>query len=153
MKKVLIVALMLFGIMFYPACKGTPTTPEPPTKTQDVVEFMYERALPIVDNGAPDPNGFTIWSDEFGGKWTKGNMTYLGNDQWMGEVSLFYSTAPYWVYTIDYKVIFDVAVAETIYARIKGSSEWIRLTCIENHSQMEGKWTKFYLDDKGIRVP
>lgn len=45
MKKILIVALMLWGIMFYPSCKGTPTTPDPPDPPKKYfnIQIIYIR--------------------------------------------------------------------------------------------------------------
>ena len=141
-------------LLVSPGCKNL-LGPDQPSKTHDIVEFMYERTLPIVDNNSTDTKGFSIWNKDLGGK-TVTQLTYLGNDQWMGEAYLFYSTAPYWIYTVDGKVMGDVwgYVAETFYARIQGSSEWVKLTCIEvEPTVIEGLAAKFYLDDKGIRVP
>jgi len=156
MKKVLIVALMFWGIMFFPGCKNFFGPSDPPTtKYSDIVEFMYERTKPVLDNNSTDPTGFTIWNT--GGGWTIKRLTYLGNDQWVGAKTLPYNKRdPYWINTVDLKVTGGVwgYVAETFYARVQGSSEWIQLTCIEVGSYpIEGLAAKFYLDDKGIRVP
>jgi len=161
-RKMLIFLFGLMFCMFIQTCKS-PNSPEPippippippkPIKTSDVLEFMYERTLPIIDNSEPDPQGLGVWSDEFS-TWTNLGVTYLGNDRWMTEeITLSYSKFPYYAYTIDYKVVFDTAVAETIYARIKGSSAWVKLTNVENVPYRRGKWAKFYLDSEGIRVP
>lgn len=150
-KNVLLIFLFLF-LLFPLACKS-PETPELPTKTQDVVEFMYKRTKPILDNNATGPLSFTVWSS--GGGWNIKRLTYLGNDQWVGAKALAYSKSPYWINTVDLKVMGGVwgYVAETFYARIQGSSEWVKLTCVEVEPGTAEIAAKFYLDDGAIIVP
>jgi len=114
---------------------------------------MYQRTKPVVDNNATGPNGFSIFNRAKGGQAV--GLRYLGNDQWKGEATLQYTTSPYWICTIDMKVTGAYeAVAETFYARIRGTSEWTELTCIEpDPNGTGGLAAKFYLDDKGIRIP
>ena len=155
MKKVLIVALMLWGIMFFPGCKNFFGPSDPPdTKYSDIVEFMYKRTKPIVDKNSTDPMGFTIWNAN-GGRAT-GKLTYLGNDQWMAAISLPYDKEyPYWVFTVDPKVtgVWET-VAETFYARIQGASEWRELTCVEVEPySVKGLAAKFFLTGGVIIIP
>jgi len=144
-------------LLFFVACNFedcNPNGPDDPSKIQDIVEFMYQRTLPIVDNDATGPKGFSIWNT--GGGRTIKRLTYLGNDQWVGAKALPYNKRdPYWICTIDMKVTGAYeAVAETFYARIQGTSEWTELTCIgPDPNGTGGLAAKFYLDDKGIRIP
>ena len=85
------------------------------------------------------------------------NLTYLGNNEWTGAITLIGTEeAPYQVYTIDGKATGDkyVAVAETFYVKVQGTSEWKELTCIgPDPDGTGGLAAKFWLYDGVITIP
>ncbi len=150
MKKISFFLIWAMVGLFAIACKSV-TNPEPPQKTNDIVEFMYVRDLPIISPGDPDTKGSSIWSDEFKGinmpPWTP-----AGQNTWGTEKTLYYSKKLYHIYTIDMKVTNGyVAVADTFYARVKGTQDWIKLST-SSKGDIVGKWADFYLNQEGIQT-
>jgi hypothetical protein len=123
--------------------KGS-TTITPPEKTDDMIEFMYRRDLPIITPNNPDTKGCSIWNDVYGGlilDWTQ-----ISQNQWTCSVGLRYDKSPYYIFTVDGKVITGYSsVAKTFFARVKGQADWIQLTTIEPNLRLTGEWAKFYL--------
>jgi hypothetical protein len=120
--------IFLFLFLLFPLACKSPNSPE----LRTIVEFKYKRTKPVLDNNSTDPKGFSIWNDIMGGHSIR-NLTYLGNNEWTGAITLIGTEeAPYQVYTIDGKATGDkyVAVAETFYVKVQGTSEWKELTCI-----------------------
>ena len=135
---------------FVSSCKLINGPSDTNSRTNDEVEFMYMRTLPIID-----PNGFYtdrmfVWSSQWAGTVF---LSSIESDQLTGSIVLDYnSQVPYYAFLIETKVTKDyIGVARTIFARIKSQSNWIQLTNIEQNSQAGGEWVKFFLDKNGIR--
>ena len=144
----------LFLARFVTGCKNIfgPSDPAS-TKTEDVIEFMYERTLPIISPNESDTKGCNIWSYVFAG-FTIYWEQQVAPNQWTCQQALKYTSSPYYFYLIDGKVISEYThIARTVFARIRGQANWIQLTAIENNFQVEGEWTKFLLDKNGIHIP
>jgi len=125
-------------------CKKTPTTPDVTYRTQDIVEFMYQRTLSIISPNNPDPNGMSIWHDEYGG-FSPNDWHSIGLNQWMCSQNLKYNQSPYFVNLVDGKTCIKwTQVARTIFARIKGQSNWMELISIEPDPE-GGERAKFLL--------
>ena len=146
--------IFLLGVMLcvpvFQTCKS-PNSPEP-IKTSDVLEFMYERVLPIVFPGHSDPNGFTIFNDDGGGRnphsWHK-----IAENKLMAEDELKYTGSQYMIWLSDPCVVpVQISIARKICVKIKGSSEWIELTRIKPNLFQDGEQAEFILDSKGIHA-
>jgi hypothetical protein len=152
-KNVFLIFLVCFACITFllvsPSCKS-PSSPEP-IKTSDILEFMYERVLPIIFPEYPDPDGFTIFNDDGGGR-NPHNWHKIAENKWMAEDELKYTGSQYMIWLNDPKVTgVYVPIARKISARIKGQ-EWIELTCIKPNLFEDGEQAEFILDAKGIHT-
>ena len=147
-RKILIFLLGVMLCMFIQTCKS-PNSPEP-IKTSDVLEFMYERVMPIIAPEYQDPDGFTIFNDDGGGR-NPHNWHKIAENKWMAEDELKYTGSEYMIWLSDPKVISTyVPIARKISARIKGQ-EWIELVTIKPfYYGTGGEQAEFILDAKGI---
>jgi hypothetical protein len=126
---------------------------KPPEKISDVVEFMYVRDLSIINPNAPDPTTPNpIESDEFGSTISvMPPYQFVGNG-WQVEYLLSYSSKLYHISTGDGKVSNGDAVADTFYARVRGTTSWTKLPTGPN-GKVPGRWANFYLNTNGITIP
>lgn len=148
-RKILIFLLgVVFCVPVFQTCKS-PSSPEP-IKTSDILEFMYERVLPIIAPEYPDPDGFTIFNDDGGGR-NPHNWHKIAENKWMAEDELKYTGSQYRIWLSDWKATGTyVPIARKIFARIKGQ-EWIELVTVGPlYDGSEGEEAEFILDAKGI---
>lgn len=137
----------LYLASFLPSCKS-PNGPEP-IKSSDFLEFMYERVLSIIAPNNEDPDGFTIFNDDGGGR-NPHNWHKITENKWMAEDELKYTGSQYMIWLSDPKVNSTYAsIGRRISVRIKGQ-EWIELTCIKPNPYRDGELAEFILDTKGI---
>lgn len=137
---------------FVPGCKNISGPSDPTPRTNDEVELMYARTLPIIyPGGFATEDSIQVTSNTEGGRTVP--LSLIGPDQWMGSTVLNYSKTPYYTFVIDTKVTKDfVGVARTISVRIKGQGNWIQLISIEQNPQAGGEWARFFIDKNGIRI-
>jgi hypothetical protein len=148
-KKILLIPLLVLMLV---GCKfNNPVGPDEPIKADDVVQFQYVRTLPIINPSGTDPTHPMLYSDEFGGI-NMPDWQLVAKDTWQVETPLRYSSRLYHIWAGDGKVA-NEAVADTIYARVKGTLNWIKLSTSPNGITGKGKWADFYLDQNGITTP
>jgi len=114
----------------YPILGIKKEEPEPPGPPGREVEFKYVRVGPVTDPNKSDVTNtaLSIFHNN-GGKsaprWTK------AEDGWVTSVYLKSRAGYYYVWTYDYQMTgTSQAVARRLFARVKGSTEWIELVDI-----------------------
>ena len=148
MRKILCLIFLAVVVMLVSFGCNLPTGPNPPQKSDDIVEFKYVRDLPIIDPSGRDPSNPSMFNEEFGGinlpTWQ------VVEDGWWVENPVAYSQKPYCISTGDGKVSRGETVAETFYTRVKGTTNWIKLSTVPNGA---GKRAVFYINQSGISTP
>jgi len=128
--------------------------PKPPEVWAGEVEFMYQRIFQVTKPSAPDltKGAASIYNPGLGGK-NSSLWQLAGENKWTAVAYMQSHFQEYYISVLDLKVANEL-VAEKLFARIKGNTVWVELTCVVQDPLGQGKAAKLFLTSDGkIQVP
>ena len=157
MRKILI--LIIFSILIcalFTNCGKNPLGPEDPSEMAGTIEILYERVCPVINPYADDPSGCMLYHWKYKFK-ESSNFVKIEENKFKAEVYLVCDLQPYEIWTVDGKIMQEYfTIGKKFYLRVKGSSNWIELTCVvkNNHSESpKSTAAKFIFNHGRIQNP